>query len=199
MNNIILYSPCSYTELAIRDISATPSLFQYNIINVSRFVDLLIYLNSMDVDDRNIIIIDINEKSANWRVNYLSMLWNFRRIASHSYQLKKTSFLLLANEKQSLPSFLNHLPLLISARQVEHALLHVINNMDNYILKPITTINRKKRFMIYAITKGLSTAQIAGLLNITLKSARNRQELLMRQIGIKNRYELALLSGIVLF
>ncbi|EGI6283819.1 hypothetical protein AHY63_004757 [Salmonella enterica subsp. enterica serovar Telhashomer] len=60
-------------------------------------------------------------------------------------------------------------------------------------------IRKKKKFLIYAIISGFDTTEIAIMLNTSLKNIRNRQELLMRQIGLRNRYEIALLAGKILF
>ncbi|HFG6469228.1 TPA: hypothetical protein ACGHUI_004641, partial [Salmonella enterica subsp. enterica serovar Newport] len=66
-------------------------------------------------------------------------------------------------------------------------------------LAPIKKIRKKKKFLIYAIISGFDTTEIAIMLNTSLKNIRNRQELLMRQIGLRNRYEIALLAGKILF
>lgn len=127
------------------------------------------------------------------------MLWNFRRIANHNNQLRKIPFVLLGSGYKELPFFLKHLHTIKDTEQFEYIALNTFNFPYKFVLEPVSNITKSKRFMIYAATKGFSTRQTATLLKLSVKSTHNRQQLLMRLIGIKNRYEFALISGQVLF
>lgn len=199
MNNIILYSPCGFTTLAIRSMVSKFHSSRSNVIQASDFSNLLIHINAVENNRKILIVVDMNSKSAHWKANYLCTLWNLRRMAKHNKRIKKIPFLSLGNTQQKLPFFLRNIPSFRDANQLRHAIIHVFNYEEDYVIKPITNEVRMKIFLIYAITKGLSVAQIAIILNVSVKSVRNRQEALMREIGLKKRYEFAFLCGRVIY
>lgn len=53
--------------------------------------------------------------------------------------------------------------------------------------------------MMYAIIKSFNATETEITLNTSLKDVRIRQEALMRQMGRKNRHEIALHAGKILF
>ncbi|EBD7338770.1 hypothetical protein OE847_003721 [Salmonella enterica] len=195
MNNIILYSPCRFTALAIRRMASKLYSSHGNVIQCSDFSNLLVHIDTVKNNNRLVIIIDMNSKSAHWKANYLCTLWNVRRIANRNKRIKAISFLALGDTQQKSPPFLQHIPLLREINLLEHALSRVFQYEENYILKPIKNDIKIKVFLIFAITKGLNNTQIAIILNVSVKSVRNRQEALMREIGLRKRYEFAFLCG----
>ncbi|EDZ9869141.1 hypothetical protein DIR67_23530 [Salmonella enterica subsp. enterica serovar Newport] len=197
-NNIIFYSPCSFTDLAFRCLVDDFSKIQCHVKTVSNLSEFLLALKSINPSENTIIIIDLIKQFASWRVDYLCALWNFRRIANDS-DLSNVPFLLLGKRNQRLPSFLHHIPLIYNLEKLEINLSQIFKYNKNSLLVPIKKIRKKKKFLIYAIISGFDTTEIAIMLNTSLKNIRNRQELLMRQIGLRNRYEIALLAGKILF
>ncbi|ECB7890902.1 hypothetical protein E1344_24215 [Salmonella enterica subsp. enterica serovar Bareilly] len=196
-NTVILYTPCSFTDLAFRYVVQNISTFQCQVKTVLNLSEFLLGLKLIKASENNIIVIDLIEQSAHWRVDYLCALWNFRRIVNNN-DLGNVSFLLLGNTKQMLPSFLHHIPLICNLEKLEIYLLQALSCKNNFLLKPIKKINKNKRFLMYAITEGFNTTETSIALNTSLKNIRNRQEALMRQMGLKNRYEIALLAGKIL-
>lgn len=194
MNSIILYTQCSFTDLAFRSVSQNFSTLQCHVKTVSNLSEFLHSLKSIKSSENAIIVIDLIKQSAFWRVNYLNALWNFRRISNNN-DIRNVPFLLLGDRTQTLPSFLHHIPLIYDLEKIEIHLLNTLNCKKHYMLTPIKKINKKKRFLMYTITEGFNLTDTAFTLNVSVKSIRNRQEALMRQIGLKNRYEMALLAG----
>lgn len=52
---------------------------------------------------------------------------------------------------------------------------------------------------MYATIKCFNATETAIALNTSLKDVKNRQEALMRQMGLKSHHEIALLAGKILF
>lgn len=195
MNNVILYSPCCFTALTIRNVASQYYYSQYNIVHLSEFSNLLTHINSIECNNKILIIVDLNSKSAHWKANYLCAFWHLRRMAIHNKKIKKISFLALGTSKQKPPFFLQDISLLRDVNQLMSTMIHFFDSEDNYLLKPIKNDIEMKAFLIYALTKGLNTIQIAIVLNVSEKSVRNKLEALMREIGLRKSYEFALFSG----
>lgn len=198
MNNIILYTSCSFTDLACRSVVQNFSSFQCDVTTVSTFSDLFISLRSIRKTDKTLIVIDLIRQSAYWRVNYLCALWNFRRMANNSHVMQ-IPFLLVGNVGLTLPGFLHHIPISFDLKDFEYKIFLVFNHKERFFLKPLKKISKNRKFLIYAVTKGLNTTQTAFIFKTSAKNIQSRHETLMKQIGLRNRYELALLSGKVLF
>ncbi|ECN9266975.1 hypothetical protein ZL58_23510 [Salmonella enterica subsp. enterica serovar Typhimurium] len=197
MNNIILYTPCNFTDLSVRSAVQNFATLQCHVKTVSNFSEFLLCLKSIKPSESTIVIIDLIEQSTFWRVNYLCLLWNYRRVSNNSH-IRNIPFLLLGNIKLTIPSFLNHIPLVSDLKKLEVNLIQILNYKKRYLLAPIKKISKNKMFLLHAISDGFNAAETAISMNTSAKSIRNRQEALMRQMGLKNRYEVALLSGKIL-
>ncbi|EKH3110250.1 hypothetical protein O7N79_004338 [Salmonella enterica] len=198
MKIVFLVTQCQYTISGFLELMhVNKNSSDTRVIQVGTPYEIAGYLSKFNGDGMNsVIVVDMFERTLKEVINRIYFIWNLRRLMSDDI-IKSIPCIILGGSDRLFPASFVCVSKNTSIKQLRNIIRMMFNKGESNFKKkhsPRRPLCKTQRKIIDETMKGGATKDIARKMNLDIKRVFYNRNRIMRELGLRNRHELALLN-----